>query len=103
MKNRKMLLHVLAFMALVLSLVIPAAAAGASGAGPLSGDRPVGYSAVDSSSLGFVMTLNAPEGKVNPMVAAGEYHTVGLKSDSRVVAVGDKSYGQYDVNNWNLN
>jgi hypothetical protein len=38
--------------------------------------------------------------EVNPMVAAGWYHTVGLKSDGTVVAVGDNSYGQCDVDSW---
>ena len=28
------------------------------------------------------------------------YHTVGLKSDGTVVAVGDNSYGQLDVGSW---
>jgi len=37
---------------------------------------------------------------VNPMVAAGEYHTVGLKSDSTVVAVGNNASGQCDVGDW---
>jgi len=35
-----------------------------------------------------------------PMVAAGEDHTVGLKSDGTVVAVGDNSRGQCDVGGW---
>jgi hypothetical protein len=34
------------------------------------------------------------------MVAAGAMHTVGLKSDGTVVAVGDNEYGQCDVGNW---
>jgi uncharacterized repeat protein (TIGR02543 family) len=34
------------------------------------------------------------------MVAAGSYHTVGLKTDGTVVAVGDNSYGQRNVNGW---
>jgi hypothetical protein len=33
-------------------------------------------------------------------VAAGEYHTVGLKSDGTVVAVGDNTYGQTHTNDW---
>jgi alpha-tubulin suppressor-like RCC1 family protein len=33
-------------------------------------------------------------------VAAGGYHTVGLKSDSTAVAVGDKRYGQCAVRLW---
>jgi len=35
-----------------------------------------------------------------PMVAAGYSHTVGLKVDGTVVAVGDNSWGQCDVGNW---
>ena len=35
-----------------------------------------------------------------PMVAAGWYHTVGLKSDGTVVAVGDNDYLQCDVGGW---
>jgi hypothetical protein len=34
------------------------------------------------------------------MVAAGERHTVGLKSDGTVVAVGDNAHGQCDVDDW---
>ena len=34
------------------------------------------------------------------MVAAGNYHTVGLKSDGTVVAVGMNGDGQCDVGNW---
>ena len=40
-------------------------------------------------------------------VAAGSgyygAHTVGLKSDSTVVAVGYNEYGQCDVGGWDLN
>jgi alpha-tubulin suppressor-like RCC1 family protein len=35
-----------------------------------------------------------------PMVTAGECHTVGLKSDGTVVAVGDNSSEQCDVGGW---
>jgi alpha-tubulin suppressor-like RCC1 family protein len=34
------------------------------------------------------------------MVAAGCAHTIGLKSDGKVVAVGDNDYGQCDVFDW---
>jgi hypothetical protein len=34
------------------------------------------------------------------MVAAGGMHTVGLKADGTVVAVGDNEYGQCDVGDW---
>ncbi len=33
-------------------------------------------------------------------IAAGRRHTVGLKSDGTVVAVGENEYGQCDVNGW---
>ena len=35
-----------------------------------------------------------------PMVASGGYHTVGLKSDGTVVAVGRNDYGQCNVGGW---
>ena len=35
-----------------------------------------------------------------PMVAAGGLHTVGLKDNGRVFALGDNSYGQCDVGTW---
>ena len=34
------------------------------------------------------------------MISAGDYHTVGLKADGTVVAVGDNEYGQCDVSGW---
>ena len=37
---------------------------------------------------------------VSPIVAAGSWHTVGLKSDGTVVAVGDHIYGQCNVGGW---
>jgi hypothetical protein len=33
-------------------------------------------------------------------IAAGSYHTVGLKSDGTVLAVGLNSHGQSDVSRW---
>ncbi|WP_242295075.1 RCC1 domain-containing protein, partial [Bacillus cereus group sp. BfR-BA-01381] len=33
-------------------------------------------------------------------IAAGCAHTVGLKSDGTVVAVGENTYGQCDVSSW---
>ena len=35
-----------------------------------------------------------------PQVSAGASHTVGLKSDGTVVAVGDNEAGQCDVSGW---
>ncbi len=100
MKNRKMLLPTLLSIALVFSLIIPASAVGAARAGPLPDDRSIGHLAVDSSSAVPAMALNTPQGPVTPMVAAGWYHTVGLKSDGTVVAVGYNDHGQCDVGGW---
>lgn len=33
-------------------------------------------------------------------IAAGRRHTIGLKSDGTVVAVGDNEFGQCNVNDW---
>jgi heat shock protein HslJ len=41
-----------------------------------------------------------PEPEYNPMVAAGGSHTVGLKSDGTVVAVGRNDNGQCNVGGW---
>ena len=38
-----------------------------------------------------------------PMVTAGGYHTVGLKFDGTVVALGGNTYGQCNVAGWGLN
>ncbi len=38
--------------------------------------------------------------QVSPMVAAGAAHTLGLRADSRVVAVGRNTYGQCNVGDW---
>ena len=62
MKIRKMLLPSLFSIALIFSLIFPA-------------------------SVPNIASVMAQE-QVTPMVAAGWGHTVGLKSDSTVVAVG---------------
>jgi Regulator of chromosome condensation (RCC1) repeat len=52
--------------------------------------------------LGLVfVSSGAPDAlAVQPKVAAGWEHTVGLKSDGTVVATGDNSGGQLDVTGW---
>jgi len=45
-------------------------------------------------------SLIANFAQITPMVAAGGAHTAGLKSDGTVVAVGDNSDGQCDVDDW---
>jgi len=100
MKGRRILLQVVVSTALVLSLAVPASMVGASATVPLPDDRPVSYSAADSSSAFSAIALNTPQGNVTPMVAAGEAHTVKLESDGTVVAVGRNKYGQCDVGGW---
>jgi alpha-tubulin suppressor-like RCC1 family protein len=36
------------------------------------------------------------------MIAAGFFHTVGIKTDGTVVAVGDNSSEQCNVDDWTL-
>jgi hypothetical protein len=52
----------------------------------------------------YFITANFGECIHNPMVASGYFHTVGLKCDGTVVAVGaggyEHDYGQCDVDNW---
>lgn len=38
--------------------------------------------------------------KINYTIAAGRRHTVGLKSNGTVIAVGDNKCGQCDVSSW---
>ncbi|MDA8441606.1 MAG: RCC1 domain-containing protein [Peptococcaceae bacterium] len=38
--------------------------------------------------------------KYKHIIAAGRRHTVGLKSDGMVTAVGDNKCGQCDVSSW---
>ena len=96
-----MFLQVLLAMALILSLVAPAAVAGASGAVRLPDNHADNtFLAADGSGPAWETALNTPEAEVNPMVAAGEYYTVGLKADGTVVAVGRSDFGQCDVGSW---
>ena len=37
-----------------------------------------------------------------PQVSAGYFHTVGMKSDGTVVAVGNNDFGQCNIGAWNL-
>ena len=45
-------------------------------------------------------SITANFAQITPMVAAGGYHTVGLKSDGTLVAVGSSGYGRCDVGGW---
>jgi hypothetical protein len=55
--------------------------------------------AATTITMNGVYSITANFG-VNPMVAAGWYHTVGLKSDGTVVAVGDSTFGRCNVDGW---
>jgi len=46
------------------------------------------------------VTVTAHFEWINFMVSAGETHTVGLRSNGTVVAVGDNGYGQCNVGGW---
>ena len=100
MKNRKMLLLALFCIALVLSLILPALAVGASAVVPLPDEHFTSHLEADSSSAASVMALNTSQGLVKPMIAAGPEHIVGLKSDGTVVAVGDNGGGKCNVGGW---
>jgi len=99
-KNRKMFLTALLSIALVCSPILPASVAEASVTVHLPNDYSISPLAADSSSAASAMAPNTPQGQVTPMVAAGSYHTVGLKADSTVVAVGDNDDRQCEVSGW---
>ena len=51
--------------------------------------------------MGAAVLLASPaEAAVTPIMSAGADHTVGLKSDGKVVAVGRNDYGQCNVGSW---
>jgi alpha-tubulin suppressor-like RCC1 family protein len=73
--------------------------------GPVTGDIWVMAAVYDSENINIEgINFDGTEvgiGWTNIIqVAAGWRHTVGLKSDDTVVAVGDNSYGQCDVGGW---
>ncbi len=98
-----MLLPSLLSLALVFSLILSASVAVASATVHLPDGRSSSHLAVDISTAASTMALNTPEGGVTPMIAAGSSHTVGLKYDGTVVAVGDNYHGPCDVDGWDRN
>ncbi|MBQ7879623.1 MAG: RCC1 repeat protein [Clostridia bacterium] len=40
--------------------------------------------------------------RATKLLAAGFYHTVGVKKDGAVVAVGNNEYGECNVSGWKL-
>ena len=100
MKNKKMLLSALISMVLAFSVVLPAAAGSSSTFVSGPDDCTIARLKTDCSSLALAMSLNTLQDQATPMVAAGEGHTVGLRSDGTVVALGDNDYGQCNVGDW---
>jgi len=100
MKNRKTLLPALLAIVLFFSLILPASVAGTSTTVHLSNDYATTRLSVDSRGTAFAIALNTPQGEPAPMVAAGYRHTVGLRSDGTVVAVGENYSGECDVDGW---
>jgi hypothetical protein len=100
MKNRRIPLSALLSMALVLTLIPPALAAGASATVLLPDDHSIIHSTLDSSSLFSTTTLNVPTANTTPKVAAGGYNTLGVESDGTVIATGYNDYGQCNVSGW---
>jgi alpha-tubulin suppressor-like RCC1 family protein len=101
MKNRKMLLRVLLSVGLVFSLILPALMLNTA---PVMAQGQVTLMAAADTTVS-VGNYYPPECDVGnwtdiTQVAAGDYYTVGLKSDRTVVAVGYNEYGQCDVGNW---
>ena len=99
MKSRKMLLPALLAIVLAISLMPLVSVAGTSATLHLSDDRSI-VSAVNNPGAASAMALNTPHGQAMPMVAAGYYHTVGVKADGTAIAVGDNIGGQCDVGDW---
>ena len=52
------------------------------------------------SALFFLLFVTGSANAVNPQVEAGGSHTVGLKADGSVVAVGRNNSGQCNVSSW---
>ena len=98
-KNKKMLLPTLLAIFLVFSLILPASVVGASATVHLPDDLST-ISVVDSHGADSIMILNIAQGQATPMVAAGYYHTVGLKADGTVVILGGNTSGQCNVGSW---
>jgi len=55
---------------------------------------------VAAALIAGMVGCGQPEPEYTSMVAAGGYHTVGLKDDGTVVAVGWNELGQCNVGGW---
>jgi uncharacterized repeat protein (TIGR02543 family) len=88
-------------VALISALILLTPAAGTSPAVATLPDR---HAIVSLTTVGFGCTSWAvpdlPQGQVMPMITAGNLHIVGLSTDGRVMAAGDNSSGQCNVDSW---
>jgi len=57
-------------------------------------------STISQSSITAIYTYHEEGLQCSPMVAAGRYHTVGLKSNGNVIAIGYNGSGECNVANW---
>jgi alpha-tubulin suppressor-like RCC1 family protein len=101
MKNRKMLLQGLLSLALVFSLILPALMLNMA---PVMAQGQVTLVVAVDTTVS-AENYSPPECEVGDwtdisQVTAGNSHTVGLKSDGIVVAVGDNWWGQCEVGDW---
>jgi alpha-tubulin suppressor-like RCC1 family protein len=100
-KNRKMLLRVLLSSALVFSFILLASVLNV--APVIARGKATLVVTADTTVLArFYLPSECNVGDWTDItqVAAGTWHTVGLKSDGTVVAVGDNRFGECDVSNW---
>ena len=102
MKNRKMLLPVLLSIALVFSLILPASMLNTA---PVVAQGQVTPMVAADTAVSTGRYYSPPEFEVGDwtdiiQVAAGVGHTVGLKSDGTVVAVGYNEYGCCNAGGW---
>jgi Regulator of chromosome condensation (RCC1) repeat len=56
--------------------------------------------AISFAILVFIIASQTSALAVQPQVAAGGEHTVGMKSDGTLLAVGDNTYGKLNVSSW---
>jgi alpha-tubulin suppressor-like RCC1 family protein len=95
MRNRKMLLSVLPFVALVFSLVLAASMLNTAPVMARWQVTPV-LAADTTVCAEFYRPSECNVGGWTGIneIAAGTWHTVGLKSDGTVVAAGDNHFGE---------
>jgi uncharacterized repeat protein (TIGR02543 family) len=101
MKNEVLLLLVLFLVVLVFDLTLPASAAGTSSTLVTVPDSHTitSLTAVNSRPTSWAVP-KLPQGQATPMVAAGNLHILGLATDGTVMATGDNSSKQCNVDSW---